>query len=653
MTMRENRVIPLSIAFFLFLSFFAAPHSFAQSASAPAEHTPTDVVMLALQALTPRTELQRQVREKLSGTSAADLDAEKHLLDLQMRIVRETAQFGPVLLLVPDDTTRDAVLARCREFQICALFQSDRLRMKVVAHDGVWIRDFGPRIEAAGGSASVVHWRYFDSRKEDAKQEKLEELETARLRLLRARQQQDEPDAFAQESSPDERKTLDSTIDAKLYVLREFTQLLNDTSPQRTTDENSAFDIADAVLADPDFSYKSSPIAIDGGNLFKLEDSRCLTTRTLLSRNKDQNVDLNQQLEKIGGCKNVTYLDPLPGPVIEHIDMFALPVGGKRILLASYDLANPFAAEYWPKLSASERDLALNAALAMQADAERLRQLGYDVISVASPFPRVPANGHTYYPSVLNALVRQAADGYRGVIVPAYKDYETDIQSAALKQIEDAFGPNAKVTTLEATGAAESQGAIHCLTLSAPLSLSIFGDSAASARRTAALARKEQLDQTAAAEIASSIPQTGLEGTWAILDNGDRTAPASADPFPQEIFFSAGEFQKGAFGQLEYKGKYSVDKREPASWSLRFFFPDQDVESALIEWIDKDQVKLSLKDAGAPMLLRRMNSDRTSPFKPVPPSADSPASSGKKRPAHAKPGASSSHPPVTLQPVQP
>ncbi|MGB2642477.1 MAG: agmatine deiminase family protein [Candidatus Acidiferrum sp.] len=648
----RKRTTPLRFPLLLLLFLSLAARSQSQTASAPVQHSANDVVMLSLQALTPHAELQRQVREKLAGDSAAELDVEKHLLEIQMHIVRETAKFGPVLLLVPDETTRGAILERCEEFQICALFQSDRLRMKVVAHDGVWVRDFGPQIEAAGNSANVVHWRYFDIRTEEAKQEKLQELETARLRLLQARQQQDQPDAFAQESSPDERKALDAAIDAKLYVLREFTQLLNDTSPQRTNDENSAFDIADAVLANPDFSYKSSQVAIDGGNLFKLDDGRCLTTRTLLSRNKDQNINLDQELEKIGGCKQVTFLEPLPGPVIEHIDMFALPVGGNRILLASYDLANPFAAEYWSKLSAPERDLVLNAALAMQTDADSLRRLGYDVVSVPSPFPRIPANGHTYYPSVLNALVRQAADGYREVLIPSYKDYESDIQSAALKLIQDAFGPNSEVVTIEATDAAKAQGSIHCLTLSAPLQLSIFGDSAGSARRIAALARKEQLDQGVAAEIASEIPSTGLEGTWAILESGERSGPGSPDPFPQEIFFSPAEFQKGVFGQLEYKGKYSIDKREPASWSLRFFFPDQDVEPAVAQWLSKDEVKLSLKDANTAMLLRRMNSDRTSPFKPAPPD-DATAPSGKKRPTHGKSAASAGHPPVSLEPIQP
>jgi hypothetical protein len=368
--------------------------------------------------------------------------------------------------------------------------------------------------------------------------------------LLETRQQEDQPDDFSQESTPEAHNAAVSAIDARIYLLREYSQILSEASPQRFNDENSAYDIADAALATPDFNYKSSGVALDGGNLLKLEDGRCLTTRVLLSRNKDQNTDVDQELEKIGGCKNVTFLDPLPGPVIEHIDMFALPAGGKRILLASYDLSKPFAAEYWSKLSSSERDLALNAEIVMELDAERLRRLGYEVVPVPSPFPRIPANGHIYYPTVLNALVRVGTDGYRQVLVPSYKDYETDIQSSALHQIEAAFGPKTEIVTIEATEAAKAQGAIHCLTLTAPLRLSIFSDFADASRRTEYLARKDQLDRNLAAEIVSQIPATGLQGSWAILEEDEQSDETRLELYPQKIFFGKNEFQKGVFDHL-------------------------------------------------------------------------------------------------------
>jgi agmatine/peptidylarginine deiminase len=648
MIQRRNRKRLARFPFLLLFFFLAASGLQSQTALAPAQPTAIDVVMLSLEALNPRAELRRQVTAGLVGGTDGQQNAEKHLLKIQMNIVREAAKFGPVLLLAPDEATKSAVVHRCQEFQICELLKSDRVRMKAVPHDGVWIRDFGPQIEAAGDAASVVHWRYFDIRTEEAKQEKFEELETARLKLLETRQREDQPDALAQESTLEARKAVASTIDDKLYLLRQYSEILKEASPQRTNDENSAFDIADAVLANPDFSYKSSALALDGGNLLKLEDGRCLTTRVLLFRNKDQNINVDQELEKTGGCKEVTYLDPLPGPVIEHVDLFVLPVGGKRILLASYDLSKPFAAEYWSKLSNAERDLATDAELAMELDGERLRRLGYEVVPVASPFPIVPANGHTYYPSMLNALVRDGTDGHREILVPSYQDYETDLQSTALRQIADAFGPKAEIVSIEVTEAAKGQGAIHCLTLTAPLPLSIFGDSADAARRSQTLARKEQLDRTVAKEIATQIPATGLRGSWAILEENERPDQSPLELYPQRIFFGENEFQKGMFDQLESRGKYTIDKRDPTAWTLHFLFPDQNATPAVVQWISKDEVKLIFADGDSTLVLKRIDSGQASPFKQEKQGADGRKNSGQSR--HAT---STDHAPDDLERVQP
>ncbi len=613
-----------------FLSFAAT--SPAQTAPAPPQNSSSDVVMLALQAFDPQVQHSQRVSEGLLDTVDHDLQVEQHLREIQMAIVRTTANFGPVLLLAPDDTTKSAISQRCQEFQICELLKSDRVRIKVAPHDGAWIRDFGPQIEAVGDSARVVHWRYFDIRKEEARRVKFQEIETARLKLLETRQQEEQQSALAPDATPESRKAVVSAIDAKLFTLQQYAQILREASVQRSNDEDSAYDIADAVLAAPDFHYQTSPIALDGGNLLKLEDGRCLTTRVLLTRNKDQSLNLDSELEKLADCKSVTYLDPLPGPVTEHIDMFALPVGGKRILLASYDLAKPFAAEYWPQLSPGERDLAMNAALAMESDADQLTRLGYEVLPVPSPFPRIPANGHVYYPTVLNALVREAASGARQVLVPSYKNYEPDIQSAAMTEIKSAFGAKTEIDTIEASEAAKSQGAIHCLTLTAPFRLSIFSDLAGAARRAAYQSRKDQLNRTAAAEIAAQIPATGLQGTWAILQSpnqpedqtGDQreTQPdaqsdnSSPDLHPQKFFFTATEFQKGVLHHVESRGTYTIDSRSPANWSLHFHFQDQHVMPAQAQWLSKDELILVLDNGETTLLLKRLSTTIHSPFHP-------------------------------------
>jgi len=589
----------------------------AQTATSSEKRPASDVVLVALSALDdPREEHRRHVRKALIGSSDEALDLEKRLLEMQMNIVRETAKFGPVLLLAPDETTKSAVYQRCKEFQICELFRSDQIRMKVVPHDGVWIRDFGPQIDAVGDSAHVVHWRYFDNRAEESRREKLQELAMARLKLLEIRIRQDQTDDFSAESSAEDLKASDSVIDEKITLLREFSQILGDTSLQRFSDENSAFDIADAVLITPDFEYKSSSVSLDGGNLLKLEDGRCLTTRVLLSRNKDQNTNLDQELVKTGGCRNVTFLDPLPGPVIEHVDMFALPAGGKRILLPSYDLSNPFAEKYWGKMSNAERYLALNAELAMDLNAERLKSLGYEVVRVDSPFPRIPANGDPYYPTVLNALVRAGADGSRQVLIPVYQDYEADIQASAKDQVAAAFGPKAEIVSIEATAAAMAQGAVHCLTLTAPLRLSIFHNSGDAARRSAYLARKAELDRKIVIEIASQIPATGLQGSWVILEENEQWNAGLLELYPRRIFFGTEAFEKGVYDQLETKGTYTIEKKDLASWAIHLQFPDQDGIPAIVQWLSNDQAKLVLNDGDATLILRRFDSELVSPFKP-------------------------------------
>lgn len=601
----------------LLLLLFVLPASSQTQSALHAPYKANDVVIVSLEALSPRAELQRRVREGVMGNSGAERNAEKHILETQMNIVRETAKFGPVLLLAPDEATKSAVNERCKEFQICELLKSGRAGIKVVAHDGVWIRDFGPQIEERGNTAAVVHWRYFDIRAEEAKQEKFQELETARLKLLETRQQEEQPDALTQESTPEARQAVASTIDDKLYLLRQYSEILKEASPQRSNDDNSAFDIADAVLAAPDFYYQSSPLALDGGNLLKLEDGRCLTTRALRSRNKDQNIRVDQELEKTGGCKAVTFLDALPGPVLEHVDLFVLPVDGKRILLASYDLNGPFAQEYWGTLSSAERELAMNADLAMKLDAERLKGLGYEVMLVASPFPKIPPNGHTYYPSVLNALVRTGADGSRQILVPSYKDYEADLQAAAVKQIQEAFGSQTEIVRIEATTAAKGQGAVHCLTLAVPVRLSVFGVPEDAAMRAEIMLRGEELDRATAAEIAAQIPATGLEGSWAILEGHEQADENALELYPQRIFFTQNDFEKGVFDQLETKGKYSIEKRDPASWIVHFVFADQKAASAVVRWMSSDEVRLAFGDGEDPMVLRRIDSKQVSPFKPA------------------------------------
>ena len=184
MTLAENGKRWMDILLLSLPFFVPASVSVAKTKLGAHEGRANDVVILALEPLNARVDLRQHVREGLEGSSEARRDTDKELLEIQMTIVREIAQFGPVLLLAPDESTKYAVSERCHEFGICELLRNDRVRITTVPHDAVWIRDFGPQIRLKAGSAHVQLWRYFDIRAEQAKQDKFQELETARLKLL-------------------------------------------------------------------------------------------------------------------------------------------------------------------------------------------------------------------------------------------------------------------------------------------------------------------------------------------------------------------------------------------------------------------------------------------------------------------------------------
>jgi len=71
---------------------------------------PRDVVILALESAKQSTELATlRLAVRLFGRSGNA----GTIKDVQMNIVRQTAPFGPVLLLAPDEDTRSDITANC------------------------------------------------------------------------------------------------------------------------------------------------------------------------------------------------------------------------------------------------------------------------------------------------------------------------------------------------------------------------------------------------------------------------------------------------------------------------------------------------------------------------------------------------------------
>src|SRR5437764_7443151 len=106
-----------------------------------------------------------------------------------------------------------------------------------------------------------------------------------------------------------------------------------------------------------------------------------------------------------------------------------------------------------------------------------LRRAGYEVINVPSPLPQLEGE-EIYYPTVLNALTFKGSDESVYVLVPTYGGLQDDVQKHALELISNTFGAGAHIVPIDASVAAARQGAVHCLTIVVPLSLTDFADQA-------------------------------------------------------------------------------------------------------------------------------------------------------------------------------
>ena len=204
-----------SKTFFLLFSvlLILSRASISQTPSSSQSEGTADVVVIAFHSLEDSQETHRaHIREMITGDDDAVSDLNDELLKIQIAIIKVTAPFGPVAGLVPDGQTKAVLSDRCRDWEICELLNSGRLRLQIVPHEGVWIRDFGPQIESSLGTPRVVHWRYFDNREHDSLEQQREEINRLRLSLLEIKLKQRTSDSLL--SSSDDEMEGDTTKEA-------------------------------------------------------------------------------------------------------------------------------------------------------------------------------------------------------------------------------------------------------------------------------------------------------------------------------------------------------------------------------------------------------------------------------------------------------
>jgi agmatine/peptidylarginine deiminase len=274
----------------------------------------------------------------------------------------------------------------------------------------------------------------------------------------------------------------------------------------------------------PEFIYdvqkfhitKLSNFNMSGGNLLITNNCDCFTTTEIIPENNNNKELVIINLMKNYGCKKVLFLEPLPGEyIIKHVDMFILPIDSKNILLASYSPEHEILANEWvshaskikeldnyqeyddiysdidPYDYAVQEKLSIEAEIAMRKNKLILEKNGFNVITIPSYLPRndmssneiAESNEYLFYPTLLNCLV-QCSDDKKTIqiIMPRYDELNPEIFQNAQKIIEEQFtkiyGETMKISvkSIECMQSAKEQGAIHCLTLSMPVSYSKYTD---------------------------------------------------------------------------------------------------------------------------------------------------------------------------------
>jgi agmatine/peptidylarginine deiminase len=369
-----------------------------------------------------------------------------------------------------------------------------------------------------------------------------------------------------------------SSTERQLELFDRLADVYEHVDVNRTDDDEAPYPIALALMKEPDFLVVRPKLDLDGGNLLRSDDGICFTTRVLLSRNPGQESDVTDRLKSAYGCSDVVYLRALPGPVIEHVDMFLLPGVGNKVFLASYDPANPLLAAQWGSMRPVERRMAEEAAVVMMQNQRDLTAKKFDVIPIPSPLPRVE-EGEVYYPTVLNGLIQRGRQGTLHVILPRYDNYQDEIQKNARSLIENKFGVAVTIDTVEATVAATRQGAVHCLTIIAPWDMTLFQDANLSQLQTQVLIASDE----ALRKYKGSASEARLEGRWQ-FDDGDADDDRHVVFADHRMEMTKPETEPLSFG-------YDILSRDGAKWNLQLDNDDEQVEITL-EWIDEKHVKL-------------------------------------------------------------
>jgi agmatine/peptidylarginine deiminase len=197
------------------------------------------------------------------------------------------------------------------------------------------------------------------------------------------------------------------------------------------------------------------PLVLEGGNFQSDSNGTCYTSRKTLVHNGESQPELDRQLQAYLGCRQVVYLEPIPGDTLSHIDMFFRVVADDLFLLADY---RPI---FHPTTTRGHFQEQIRKALDKSSEILQAQRPHARIVRIPMPDIVVDQGGETNFASPLNFL------RLRGVVFVPHFSWSLDRQAMALMLLRQ-YLPKEEIIPVEADWLLRSFGAIHCLSANLP-----------------------------------------------------------------------------------------------------------------------------------------------------------------------------------------
>lgn len=247
-----------------------------------------------------------------------------NIAEFYRNLIRAAAKYTEVVLLFNDSDLQETT-------SFIAAFDNEpaiRPRLKLLPSriDTKWVRDYGPVCAVdRQGRLCMLDARYRDVREEERMQRGL----NSSLAAMRLRG--DRSGAGVLESRATEDIGGEPTVVAMLSDI---------IKAQITRNEDDAAPIYFAQLlmreGEDAVSIIRPPVQLWGGDFYTDGNGNSFTSTNTLLMNGGSRDMLEQIFKQYYGTKTVTYLEPLPGQTIKHIDMFFKVADANTFLLAQY-----------------------------------------------------------------------------------------------------------------------------------------------------------------------------------------------------------------------------------------------------------------------------------------------------------------------------